>query len=292
MATQIIVNAIILGALYALIGISFHLIYHTTRVFHVAHGAIYTAGAYLFYVFAVIAGFWMPLAIALSVAGAALLGILIEVAVLIPFVRDRTTPHIAFLSSFGGYIVLVNLIALLFGNDAKILKVGIEPAFWQGSFLVTRVQFFQFIVAAVLVLAVLTVLHCSRFGFLVRALADNEELLRVQGINSRRVRMTVTALASALAGVAALLAGLDFGIEPHMGIEVILVAVSAVIVGGTGNYVGTVVAAILIGLLHNVVIWQTSAQWMSSVTFTILVLVVLVRSQGLFSRMARVEEKT
>lgn len=290
MALQFLINGLIVGSVYALVALGFSLIYHTTRVFHIAHGAIYTGGVYLLYLFYVRLGipfFFSGLLALICTVG---LGILIERVVYEPVLTTRSNPLISFISSLGAYIVVVNLIALLFGNETKILQPGIEPTVSFGSVILTRIQIIQFLISLLLIGLTFLLLKRSRLGYIIRALADNQQLISVLGVKVTKVRSLVMGLGSGLAGVAAILVGLDVGIDPYVGMEILLAAAVATIMGGVGRYGGAILGAVLLGVMQNLVVWQTSARWQSAVTFLILLLVLVFRPQGLLSRKIRVEE--
>ena len=290
MAFQFILNGLIVGSLYALVALGFSLIYHTTHVFHIAHGAIYTAGAYLLYLFYSLLGLPFFPSLALALLCTVGLGILVDRWVYAPVLKTRPNPLIAFISSLGVYIIVVNLIALLFGNDTKILMPSVEPTFSFASLIVTRVQMVQLLISLLVIVGVFLLLWTSKLGYIIRGLADNQELMSILGLKVNTVRCAVVGLGSGLAGLAAILVALDVGIDPYVGMEILLVAAVATIIGGVGSYHGATLGAVLLGIVQNLVIWQTSARWQSAVTFLILLLVLLLKPQGLLSGKTRVEE--
>ena len=290
MALQFIINGLIVGSVYALVALGFSLIYHTTNVFHIAHGAIYTAGAYLLYLFYFLFGIPFIVSLLLALICTVGLGILIDGIVYHPILKSRPNPLIAFISSLGVYIILVNLIALLFGNETKILLPGVEPTFSFASLIVTRIQVIQLLVSLLLIGGVFLLLWKSKLGYIIRGLADNQELMSILGLKVDTVRRAVVGLGSALAGLAAVLVALDIGIAPYAGMEILLIAAVATIIGGVGSYHGAVLGAVVLGVVQNLVVWQASARWQSAVTFLILLLVLLIKPQGLLSRQRRVEE--
>jgi branched-chain amino acid transport system permease protein len=290
MLTQFLINGLVIGAVYALVALGFGIIYHTTRIFHIAHGAVFTATAYLLYLFYGVLSLPLALSVLSGLLGAMLLGFIVQRYVYDPVMDKRQNPLILFISSLGVYIVVINLIALLFGNETKILFAGVEPTVTFGSIILTRMQIIQFIGGLLTVSAVLIFLKKNRIGHFIQALADNHVLLSLLGIKVRRVRQLVITLGSALAGLAAMLLVLDVGMDPYIGMDMLLTAAVATIVGGVGNYSGTVLGAGFLGLVQSLVVWQTSARWQPMVTFIILLLVLFVRPRGLFSHKIRVEE--
>jgi len=287
---QLVANGLVTGCLYALVASGLGLIYNTAKVFHFAHGAIYTAAAYLCYALLIRLDWPLALAIGLAVLLTAFLGVLTEVIVYAPLARRRASPLVALLSALGLYVAIVNLIALLFGNETKVLRPGAEATLHLGPVILTRVQVAQLITALLLLLLLLIFLRTTTWGRMIRAVRDNPTLAMVMGVNVGAARLLVFALGSALAGVAAILSALDVGMDPYVGMPALLAAAVALIVGGVGTFEGAVVGALLLGLLQGLVIWQVSARWTEATTFSLLILTLLVRPQGLLGERRRVEE--
>lgn len=292
MLWQLLANGFVNGCLFALTAFGFALIYNTTRIFHIAHGAIYTAAGYLCYIFLVQLGWGTPLAIIFALLLTALLGVLTELFVYAPLERRRASLLVALLSSLGLYIALVNLVAMLFGNETKVLRPGVEATYHFGSIILTRIQLAQVITALILLPSLLIFLRLTEWGKKIRALRDNPVLTEVVGVNTRIVRLFVFALGSALAGITAILSALDVGMDPHVGMPALLIAAVALIIGGVGTFEGAIVGAFLLGILQSLVIWQVSARWMDAVTFGLLIFFLLFRPQGLLGQRRRLEEAT
>lgn len=298
MAVQILLNGLVLGSLYALVALGFSLVYNGTRIFHLAHGAIYTAAAYVFIV-------WLPVSEAWSGTGGAALGLsvgltilslcgivaAIELFVYRPLYRRRAPSLIAFISSVGLYMIGVNLLAWAFGNETKVLLHGLEKPIELGTILVTRTQIIQAVVSGFLLLAVFLILKKTSLGRSIRALSDNPALLSILGINPLRLRLTVFLLATVLAVAASLLRAMEVGIDPNAGFQVVLIASVAMIVGGIGSLTGTVWSALVLGIVQNVFVWFLSSQWQYAASFFVLVLILLVRKEGVFASRMRLEER-
>jgi len=285
---QLLANGFVNGCLYALMALGFALIYNTTRTFHIAHGAIYTAAAYLCWLFLV--SWPVMAAVTAALAGAAVLGALTELAVYTPLERRGASPLVAILSSLGLYVALVNLIAMLFGNETKVLRPGIEKTYHFGSVILTRIQLAEVVVAIVLLPAFVALLKYSRWGGIIRAVRDDATLARVLGINLRGVRLWVFVAGSALAGLAAILSALDVGVDPNVGMSALLTAAVALIIGGVGTFEGPVLGAFLLGILQSLVVWKISARWTDAITFAVLILFLLFRPAGIAGRKRRLEE--
>jgi branched-chain amino acid transport system permease protein len=292
MLVQILANGILSGCLYALGALGFGLIYTTTRTFHFAHGAIYTLSAYLFYTFYSLLEWPLWMALILTPACAALAGILVDQLVYLPLVRRGSSPLIRLLSSIGLYIVIVNFIAMIYGNETKVLSPGVQPSIRVGALVLTKFQLLALVSFVIFFALVVLVLRTTSLGRKIRALRDDPDLVSALGINPLKTRMMVFGLGSALAAITAMLSGLDVGIDPHIGLTATLTGAVALIIGGIGILEGAVFGALLLGLLQALAVWQISARWQDAVTFLILLFFLLFRPQGAFGRGHRSDEVT
>lgn len=290
MLLQLLANGIANGCLYSLVAIGFALIYNTTRTFHMAHGAVYTAGAYLCYLFLINLGWPLVSAAALAVLLCAVLGVAMELVVYAPLVRREASHLVALLSSLGLYVALINVIALIFGNDTKVLRPGIEQTLQLGTVILTRIQIAQITAALVLLPAGLVLLRQTMAGKIIRAVRDNAVLASVLGVNQNAVRLWVFGVGSGVTALAAILAALDVGVDPNVGMPMLLTAAVACIVGGIGTFGGPVLGGFVLGTLQSLVIWKTSGRWTSAVTFGVLIAFLLFRPWGLLGRRRRLEE--
>jgi branched-chain amino acid transport system permease protein len=287
--TQFIVNGLISGSTYAIVAMGFALIYNTTRIFHFAHGAVYTFGAYIFYTFGRVFGFPFPVAVAFSALLTGTLGLLIDAGMYYPLVRRKSPLLTQLLSSIGLYSVIVNVIAIVFGSDPKTLDVSLQPTYRLGSIVLTQIQLITLLVFVILFVLLVTTLYLTRLGRTVRAMRDDPELLTVMGVDQLKTRRIIFFVGSLFAAIAAILTGLDVGIDPYAGIGVFLNAAVALIIGGVGNFKGVAFGALGLGLLQSLVVSQTSTRWQEPVTFVVLILFLLWRPHGLFAPHRRVE---
>lgn len=287
---QLMVNGIASGALCALMAVGFGLIYGTTRVFHIAHGAVYTVAAYALFWALKQAGLPLGVGILAALLVAGLLGVAIEAFVYRPLHRRSASPAVAMLSSFGLYIAIVNIIPLLFGSELKLLTTRAGRSYHLGPIAVAQMQAVEIAVLLAVGVVLVLVLRHTAFGHSIRALRDNQALASVLGINTSVLRIAVFGLASALAGASACLYALDVGLDPQMGLAALLAAAVAVIVGGVGVFEGAILGAFLLGLLQNLVVYQFSARWANAAVFVVLICFLVARPIGILGHRRRVEE--
>jgi branched-chain amino acid transport system permease protein len=283
---QLGLNGIVTGSLYAVLAISFALIFAPTRTFHFAHGNVYVFAAYFLYQFAVVWGWPWVLAIPATLASAAVLGVLVDRVVYTPLLRSGAGVMQILLSAFGTFIVLQNVLLLVWKSDPRTIRIpdALKNGIPFGLLTVTPLDLLTVGVAAVVLGGVVWFIRGTRMGRAMRALENDPGVALMIGIPTERVRIVAFALGSALVAVAAMLTALDKGIEPTIGVNALLVAVVAMIVGGVGSYVGAALAGFSLGIIENLGIWQIPSEWRSTITFTVLAVFILFRPTGILGQ--------
>lgn len=288
---QLLLNAIVNASIYALLAIGFGIVYRSMRFFHIAFGAVYVIAFYAS--FACIS--MLELSIYISIVGGvisgAFAGVVMDKAVYLPLVRREASSEILFISSLGLYILIVNLTALLFGNEVKIISKGISPSFAFGSLVITKMQAIQFVTGWIAVILFWFFIRKNTFMKGIWAMGENPNLVISLGLPYELMRSVVFAFSSVFAGIAAVLVGLDVGQDPNVGMQALLIAAVVVIVGGVDTFWGWIGGALMLAVLQSLSVWQFSARWNDLITFGILILTLLFRPQGLFSPKKRKEER-
>ena len=285
---QLLVNGLITGAIYSLLAVSFGIVYRSTRVFHIALGAVYTASAYGMYVgknAGLAIGVFTGLGVAIT------LSLSIEWCIYRPFLKRRSSPGALLIASLGAYILIENLIALLFGNEVKIIHTGIEPSISIGSLILTRIQIIQFFIGILFLIGSIAAFKKSKFLKAAWAMGDELPLLEVLGLPVFRLREMIFCFSAILCATASMLVAYDVGVDPHVGLSAVLLGAVAVLVGGMDSLLGWIFAAFLLAELQSLAIWKFSAHWNDAISFALLILVLLFKPVGLFAKEARIEER-
>ena len=283
MLMQFIFNGLCAGSLFAIMALGFSIIYSVGKVFHFAHGAVYTSAVYLLFLFNVSLKINLLGSLLLALGFAVFMGIIMDYFFYQPLSARKSYSTAGILTSLGIYIFIINLIALIFGNETKILRPGIEKTFQMGTVILTQIQLFQILTFAVFLAITVLALKFTKYGHSIRAVSENEKLAKALGFDIKKIRYIAFGYGSFLAGVAACLAGLDVGIDPHIGLTAVLTATVAMIVGGIGIIPAAAFGGILIGLIQNLAVWQISARWQSAITFFILLIILIFRPQGIIA---------
>jgi len=285
---QILLNGFISGLVIALLGLAFTVASLPTRVFHVTLSGIYTAAPFI--VWSLWKTNWHPgWGIMLALISGVTLSMLCEAMNHWWLERKNAPDGLHLVSSLGISIVLVQVVAMVWGNETHVLREGIDQVIQFGGLRLTRSQIISGVVSATLLAGFALWLHRSKLGLQFRALADNPIQLALFGYNIRNLRLLAFALSGLLASVTSLLTAYDIGFDAHGGLHALLLGVVAVIVGGRGTWFGPLLAGIILGLCRAFVVWEFSARWQEAATFGILVAVLFLRPRGLLGRKTRLE---
>jgi len=285
---QLLINILVTSATLLVVAVSFSIIYSTARFFNFAHGVVYAWGAYFTYLMARVAGMNLGMAIAIAVVGTALLGMGIELAIYKPLRKQKASSLVLLVTSLGVYIVLQNVISLLFGDDTKSIRMWPVREGWNvlGA-RITPVQVIIIVSAVVLFVAIMLFLKWTNMGKAMRAVASDSELALISGINVNNVILFTFALGSALAGSAGILVSLDVDMTPTMGMRALLMGVVAMIIGGRNSIPGVALGALLLGMAQHLGAWQISSKWQDAIVFVILLIFLLARPQGFLGKKIR-----
>jgi branched-chain amino acid transport system permease protein len=278
---QLLVNTLAIGCASSLLALGFGLVYTSTRVFNVGHGALYAATGYACYALLVLLHLPLVVACTAAVLSGAALGALMELTVFGPLARRDASALAGLISSLGVYFVVVNLLALASGSQPHMVLWSPSGGTTVAGVTLTTVQIAQVATFLVVATGFLLAVKGTHVGRIVRALRDNSRLLGLLGANVARVRILVFAAGAALSGFAAVFQALDVGVEPGMGMRALLTAAVAVIVGGVENFAGPAVGAFLLAIVQTVATITISGRWADAVSLLVLLVALRVRPRGL-----------
>jgi branched-chain amino acid transport system permease protein len=283
---QIALNAVIAGAIYTLVAVGFSLIYSAARFFDLGYGALAVAGGYSVLYFYDKLGLSLVPAIVLGVLIAAVLGVACEYCIYRPLRARKSSNTVMLVVSLGVLTVVQAVIAILFTSQFQTLSkdVGSERIFSIFGGAITETQVVILAAALAIMAALALVLKYSLFGKAVRAVADDEEVANIVGIDSKKIMMAVFAIGSAIGAVAGIGTGFDTGLQPTVGLTLLLKGVVAAIIGGIGSIWGAALGAFLLALIENLGAWQFSGEWKDAIAFAVLIVFLLFRPQGILGK--------
>jgi len=283
---QLIVNSIIAGAIYTMVALGFNLIYGTVKFFDLGYGALTAVGGYGVFYFYKVLGLDIFTSVLLGVLIAGLIGYLAYRGVYSPLRKRKSSGMVLLVAALGIFTALQAVIAILFTSQFQTLSrdAGAERVFTILGGVITQTQLIILILGLLIMVAIGLTLKYTMFGKAVKAVGDDEEVSQIVGIDTRKVIGKVFFIGSAIAGLAGILVGFDTGIEPTMGLSLLLKGVIASIIGGIGNVYGGVLGAFLLGFIENFGIWKISGEWKDAIAFGVLIIFLLFRPQGILKR--------
>lgn len=279
---QIIINSIISGLCLSLMAIGFTYIFRITKVFHIAHGGIYIVGAYATWWLFSITHSWL-LSVFFALITVSVLIFLIEKAVYLPLHKKHYNQSISLIASMGLYIVIVNLSAVIFGNETKVYGSMFVGSFQWGELIITKMQCIQTFIASFTILCFFLYVKVSNSKLTLQSVSDNETIGKVFGINTDYERMKIFIIGSVLACISAILKTLEIGLDPHAGMNLTLTAVVITILASRLDIVLIITSSITLIMIQNFLEWFLNTQWRDGVTFLLLLLVILYRTEGIIS---------
>jgi len=280
MLPQQLVNGLTLGAVYTLIALSFSLVMGVLSILNLAIGELFMLGGFIG--FSVIAAnLPLPIALLAGMAGAALVGVIIEKIAYEPL---RDTPLITpMLSTLGFSIILQNVVTNVWGSDPLQLPSALfDNRVIIGPISIGVMQIVVVGVTIVLVGALAWFVHGTSAGRALRAVAENRDVARLLGVSVKRVTVLAFALSGALAGAAGVLISLHYAaITPYVGVDTGLKAIAVMVIGGTTNVWGALLAGPLIGIAEVLAVAYGGSEIRDLVVYGLMILILLLRPQGL-----------
>ena len=276
---QLLIYGVVVGSIISLAAIGVSLTFGILRFANFSAGDLMTLGAYL--ALALVAGIGLPMPVAFVIAAAATaVSALVIDRVVYRHLR-RSPPVILLISSFGMALILRSLVQLIWGSSNQVYEPGIELPLVIAGLRIKEDQLYILGGTVLLVIAFHLFLQRSKIGKAMRAMSDNVDLARVTGIDTERVVLWTWILAGILAAAAGIFLGLDTRLHPVMGFRLLLPIFAAAILGGIGKPYGAIVGGMVIGIAQEMSTLFLAPPYKDAVAFAILVLMLIVRPQGL-----------
>jgi neutral amino acid transport system permease protein len=276
-----------LGLLLAVAAIGISLIFGTTGLNNFAHGEMVSFGALMGYTFAVL--FNLPLVVAglLTIVASAIFGYFQDAALWKPLRKRRVGLNQMMIVSIGLSIVVRYLLLIFFGGETKVLS-GTFEAVKLGPVDTTMSTVWSMGLAVFTLAGVALFLTRTRIGKATRAVSDNSALAAASGIDVERIIRIVWVVAGGLTGLSGLLYGLQFQASWLTGSQILLLLFAAVTLGGLGTALGATVGALIIGFVVELSSLVLPVDLKYAAALVILILVLLVRPQGVLGKKQRI----
>ena len=284
---QLLINGLAIGVIYALIATGLSLIFGVLEIVNFAHGEFYMLGAFLAYFCATQFGFNYWLTIVFVVATSLAVGYVLYKA-LLSSIRDVNFEK-SMLLTLGLSMVLQNAALFFFTSSPRLMRT--EYTYQSLTIGGARISLLRLLALVLGVLAfglLYGVLHHSRIGKAMRAVAQNRDAALMVGIDPRAVSGIAVAIGIGLCGLAGAALAPVYSVHPLMGFSYIFKAFALVIIGGLGNVAGAAIAAVALGVMESFVGGFFSQVLVDALAFLAMIAVLLVRPQGLFGAGVRI----
>lgn len=284
---QQLINGVSLGSIYALIALGYTMIYGIIKLINFAHGDIYMIGAYFGFFATTQLGVGFIPAIIIAMAGAAVVGIIIERIAYRPM---RNAPRIAILiTAIGVSFFLEYGMILLVSPQPRTFPAVFAPTVYHMGPLVANSQQLVILISALILMVTLSyIVNSTKAGKAMRAVSFDADAARLMGINIDKVISMTFALGSALAAAGGVLVGVYYNsIDPLMGMMPGLKAFVAAVLGGIGIIPGAMMGGIILGVVEAMVSGFFSSTFRDAAAFGILILILLYKPAGLLGKNVR-----
>ena len=281
MFQDILVTGLVNGSAYALLAIGFSLIFGVARIVNIAHTAFYMLAAYCLYALLVRVGLGVPLSGVIAVVSVTLLSVACYRLVIEPVRQHEAAVLIATIALA---LIFQETILRIFGGSYLGIPSAIDGMANVFGMGIPRQRLLILIVAGAMLAATWFLLYRTRLGLAIRATANDLEVANLMGMNVHRVAMATVAISVALAAIAGVSVAPVFVVDPFMWLAPLVTVLSIVVLGGLGSIQGSVIGALVIGYVEAITVFALpqGAFLKGAVALSIMVIVLLVRPEGLF----------
>lgn len=282
-AFAILLSATISGSLYAMMASGLSLVWGTLGVFNFAHGSLLLLAAYVAWTVGKVGGPAVqgPLAIAVMLAAMAVFGFLLYLTTVRPLIGRPNAELAVIISTISAMIIIRNVVQFAWGPLPKqVPALGSSSITVLGT-VISSHQIVVILIGPLLLLGIAAFLKFARVGLAVRSVEQNPDAALLVGVNPQFIYALVFAASAVLAAIAGyLLAGIQF-LTPDFGGDPLLKAFIVIVLGGLNSLLGAFVAAYVVGLIEALAIFFFGLFWAPVILFGVIIVVLLVRPQGL-----------
>lgn len=280
---EAIVTGILTGGVYALMASGLTLVFGVMDIINIGQGALVILGAYLSYMLEQYLHIDLFLGLLLTMPIMFVLGLLIELLFIRPIKRERTM--LSILVTFGVALVIEGILNLIFSaNLVQLHAWYITASFRVGSFYLSYIYVFGFLLAVMLLAALYILLYRTKFGYSLRASMENRTAAELIGINVERVSAITFGIGVALAAAGGMAFGATNAFNANSAYDLISRLLAIIIFGGMGSLSGALIASVGMLVIEDVTAVVWSPVWANIVFFVLLVIILILRPQGLFGQ--------
>lgn len=278
---QIILNIFSSFIFLFLIGHSFKLIYLNLRFFHLSHAITLTFGAYITYFISIQQNLPLALAVIISIIAGIALMLLVNQFIYKPLQKRKLESWQMLIASLGVYVVLQNMISMLWGDATLSFRTWPVKAGHQFMrTYITDVQIITIVASVGLLVLSYLFLEKTSIGQKIKAVSSNPELSGILGISKDKAVIWSFVIGSGLAACAGILIAADTDMTPTMGFNWLLYAVVAMIIGGLGKMRYLLLGSLLLATAQHLSAYYLDSKWMNATAFVILIVFLYFKPYG------------
>lgn len=287
---QVLITSLITGTQVLLLAAGLHLIYATTRSFHISIGAISVAGAYGYFAFdqagvTPVLSFLGGITVAVTVC--------LFTYLILKKLIQRSQTLLVLLVSLSFAVALEAFIGIIYGSEGRFLLNGILPIYRFGELQITQVGLWTIAIGAMIATSAYIFLHLLPYGRVVRAIAQHPESTSLMGIDETRVQVVIFIIVGAIAGVVGILSGMNSAITPTSGLFPVIMAFIVLLVGGVSSLKGVIVSSYMMVLIPEFIVATSyngqsfSSSWKMVLVFLLAMIILLIKPHGIFNNTVR-----
>ncbi|MEE8435535.1 MAG: branched-chain amino acid ABC transporter permease [bacterium] len=278
---EAIINGILFGGVLALLALGLNLVFGVVDVIWIAYAELVMAGMYIIYTLHITWGWPLLLAAPMAIVGVGLMGLVVHRLIIAPILD---TPPINQLLATGGLLFfLQNFATLIFGADFRNIGLSL-PILQIFELYISFSRLLSFGAAVLGMIGLYLFLSRTYIGTAIRAVAQDREIMSLMGVNTKKVYLITSALAGAMAGLAAILLVLQQDVHPFIGFSFGPITFMICVMGGLGNLIGGFFAAFIISQIISIGSFYGSTELSYVIAFVLFIIVMFIRPQGIFKR--------
>jgi branched-chain amino acid transport system permease protein len=284
---QVIVTGILLGGLYAIIGVGMSLVFGIMRLTNLAHGDLMICGTYLTMILMKSGGMPLWASAVISIVAMLVVGFVVQ-NFLINRVLDKGDEP-ALLVTFGVSIFLSNLLLKIFGADNQSIAnpLATMNVLSTDTLSISAMYLFSFVVGVVVIASLHYVLQKTNFGRSIRATSNDTMAAELMGVNTTRAYVYAMVIAMGIASLAGTLIGSTFVFYPSSGTQYLIIAFGVVVIGGMGSIIGTLAGGIVLGVSQLLGGYLFGSGVQMLIAYIVLLFILALRPNGLFAASTR-----
>lgn len=279
---EVLISGIALGAIYAVMASGMSLVYGVLRVFNFAYGSFFMWSAYFaWFLFNRLAWMTYPAVFAIVLPVMFLFGLAVEKIAVAPLKQRANWLILTMMSTLGLALFMDSISLAVFGPIQKELPFLMGGTVNLGGFIISRHEMLTLGVGISIITVLQLFLTRTRYGMVMRAIAQDMMGARIVGIQLNRAFGYTFGLSAVLVAISGILLVPRYFISPTGGWEILIKAWVIAVFGGMGSFRGALYAAFILGIVEALVIWQLGARWPIVIWFLILMVTLMVRPRGL-----------